>query len=157
LVFRSYTEDVFTINTPDIKQPTQFVQIGETIKGTKFKVVSFTQKNATRDLGGSQVESDVSELLVENTENGQKLVLPKDVTVDSGESTVVLTYQFDGSEIRLKRDQEFKLPPKKDTTYRLVETNLQGAVILIVETGEKVIVPPAAIAQPVDVLPNTQS
>ncbi len=144
LSFRSYTEDTFTVNTNDIRQPTQFVAIGNQINNTKLKVLSFALKSETRDLGnGTQVEKDVSELVVENIENGQKFTLIKDTVVDTGDSTVILGYGFDNSEISLKRDQEFSLPPDASTKYRLVETRMDGAVIEKVGAGEKIIVPPA--------------
>ncbi|MFQ3577814.1 MAG: Amuc_1099 family pilus-like system protein, partial [Verrucomicrobiia bacterium] len=144
LEFRSYTEDVFTINTVDVRQPTQFLQIGDEIRGTPFVVERFERKTIMRDLGGSQVEADVSELTIKNEQTGQELVLVLGVRTDAGESTVILGFRYDDSEIRLKRDETFTLPPRNDVTYRLVETRLEGAVIVNTTTGEKIVVPPAS-------------
>ena len=44
LVFASRTEDTFGINTIDLKQPTQFVKIGDTIAGTHFRVAKFRRR-----------------------------------------------------------------------------------------------------------------
>ncbi len=144
LEFRSYTEDVFTINTIDVKQPTLFLEIGEEIRGTPFVVERFERKTEMRDLGGSQVEADVSELTIKNPETGQELKLVLGVRADVGESTVILGYRYDDSEIRLKRDETFTLQARDKVTYRLVDTRLEGAVIENIETGEKNVVPPAA-------------
>ena len=37
--------DTFAINTSDLKEPTQFLKLGDTIRGTKFKIVKFTEKS----------------------------------------------------------------------------------------------------------------
>src|SRR5256886_898352 len=39
LVFSSRVGDSFAINTIDLKRPTQFLKVGDLIKGTRFKVV----------------------------------------------------------------------------------------------------------------------
>src|SRR5207253_4859111 len=55
LVFASRTEDTFGINTIDLRQPTQFVKIGDTIVGTHFRVAKFTEKTA-KDRYGTDID-----------------------------------------------------------------------------------------------------
>ena len=55
LVFASRTEDTFGINTIDLKQPTQFVKIGDTIAGTHFRVAKFREKTA-KDRYGTDID-----------------------------------------------------------------------------------------------------
>src|SRR5437868_12487840 len=44
LVFSSWVGDTFAINTIDLKQPTQFLKVGDAIKGTRFKIAKFQEK-----------------------------------------------------------------------------------------------------------------
>ncbi len=44
LMFSSWVGDTFAINTIDLKEPTQFLKIGDTIAGTRFKIVKFERK-----------------------------------------------------------------------------------------------------------------
>jgi hypothetical protein len=60
----------FTINSKDLKSRTQFLKIGDAIEGSPYKIVSFEKKMETKN----EMENDVSELVIENTETGQKLV-----------------------------------------------------------------------------------
>ena len=62
-VFASRTEDTFGINTIDLKEPTQFVRIGDMIAGTPYRVSTFKEK-FERNKYGTNV--DVSELILEN-------------------------------------------------------------------------------------------
>src|SRR6266704_236766 len=62
-VFSSWVGDTYAINTIDRRQPTQFLRIGETIRGTLFKLVKFKEKNEKSKYG---TDVDVSELTLEN-------------------------------------------------------------------------------------------
>src|SRR5438105_9173765 len=44
LIFSSNVEDTFGINSVDHRMPTQFLKIGDLVKGTKFKIAGYTQK-----------------------------------------------------------------------------------------------------------------
>src|SRR5436309_515278 len=65
LVFSSWVGGTFAINTIDFKQPTQFVKVGDSIKGTRFKVVKFREKYESNKYG---TNVDVSELTLEQEE-----------------------------------------------------------------------------------------
>src|SRR6476620_7418408 len=70
LVFSSWVGDTFAVNTIDFKQPTQFVKVGDSIKGTRFKVVKFQEKSEKNKYG---TDVDVSELTLEQVETKQQL------------------------------------------------------------------------------------
>src|SRR5438034_1524226 len=103
LVFASRTEDTFGINTIDLKQPTQFVKIGDTIAGTHFRVGRFTEKTA-KDKYGTDI--DVSELILENTETHEQLTLVKEKVAISPESVATFVYSWrERREFVVKKDQ----------------------------------------------------
>jgi hypothetical protein len=128
LVFASRTEDTFGINNIDLKQPTQFVKIGDTIAGTHFRVGKFTEK-WTKDRYGTDV--DVSELILENTETHEQLTLVKEKVAISPESVASFVYSCrDRREFVVKKDQEFSLPPQGDVRYKLIDVQPAKAVIV---------------------------
>ena len=128
LVFASRVEDTFGINTIDLRQPTQFVKIGDTIAGTHFRVSKFTEK-AAKDKYGTDV--DVSELTLENTETHEQLTLVKERVAISPESVATFVYTWrERREFTVKKDQEFSLPPETDIRYKLTDVQPTKAVIV---------------------------
>src|SRR6184192_278233 len=128
LVFASRTEDTFGINTIDLKQPTQFVKIGDTVAGTHFRVAKFTEKTA-KDRYGTDI--DVSELTLENTETHEQLTLVKEKVAISPESVATFVYSWrERREFVVKKDQEFSLPPQGDIRYKLIDVQPAKAVIV---------------------------
>ncbi len=150
LVFTSYTEDVVTINTIDIRQPSQFLEVGQEVRGTKFRIAKLEPKTEERNLGGSTIEVDISEVTLENTETGETFVLVRERITDLGEGFVVLKYLLDDSEIRLKRNEEFTLPPDNALRLQYKEVRDANAVIVNLETGEEFLVPPVEVDQPTE-------
>jgi hypothetical protein len=127
LVFSSRTEDTYGINTIDLRQPTQFVKIGDTIAGTHFKVARFTEKTAKDKYGTDQ---DVSELTLENTETHEQLTLVKERVAISPESVATFVYSWkERHEFMVKKDQEFSLPPDTEIRYKLIDVQPTRAVV----------------------------
>ena len=127
LVFASRIEDTFGINTIDLKQPTQFVTIGDTIAGTHFRVAKFTEKSVKDRYG---TDEDASELILENTETHEQLTLVKEKVAISPESVATFVYSWrDRKEFVVKKDQEFSLPPQGDIRYKLIDVQPTKAVI----------------------------
>ncbi|PYL03274.1 MAG: hypothetical protein DME32_04385 [Verrucomicrobia bacterium] len=127
LVFASRIEDTFGINTIDLKQPTQFVTIGDTIAGTHFRVAKFTEKSVKDRYG---TDEDASELILENTETHEQLTLVKEKVAISPESVATFVYSWrDRKELVVKKDQEFSLPPQGDIRYKLIDVQPTKAVI----------------------------
>ncbi len=128
LVFASRTEDTFGINTIDLQQPTQFVKVGDTIAGTRFKVLSFTEKYEP-DKYGTNV--DVSELKLENMDSFEQLTLVKERVAISPSSIATFVYGWkERREFSVKKDEEFSLPPQTEIKYKLIDVQPNKAVIV---------------------------
>lgn len=140
LVFMARPDnDTFQINVVDVRgQPTQYRKVGEMIEGTKFKVLSFEEKFAEDTYGTRQ---EVSEVTVENTETGARVVLAKERMANSPDSYALFAFQWNKSEKRVKKDGVFTLEPEPEKHYKLIDITASEAVIESVETGEKLTIP----------------
>jgi hypothetical protein len=128
LVFASWVDDTFAINTSDLKEPTQFLKIGDSIRGTKFKIVKFTEKHDTNKYG---TRVDVSELTLENRETQEQLSLVKEKIMISPESVANFVYEWgERKEFAVKKDQEFSLKPEEQIRYKLIDVQPGKAVIV---------------------------
>ena len=129
LVFASRAGDTFTLNSADLKEPTQFLQLGDTIAGTRFRLVDFVEKSATNPATGGA--DDVSELTLENQDTGERLTLVKEKVMISPESVANFVYTWgQRREFSVKKDQEFSLPPQQEIRYKLVDVQPDKAVIV---------------------------
>ncbi len=151
LVFSARVGETLQINTLDLDAPTQFLKVGDAIKGTKFRVVDFKPVEKVDVSVG--IRRDVSEVTVENTETKERVILVKEQTVDSPDSFALLAYLWEpGREFSLKKGQEFSLNPEPNVKYRLVEFSAEGAVIVPVAKPDQRIalgkLPPAAAPRP---------
>jgi hypothetical protein len=128
LVFASWVDDTFALNTSDLKEPTQFLKIGDSIRGTKFKIVKFTEKHEPNKYGTS---IDLSELTLENRETHEQLSLVKEKIMISPESVANFVYIWgERREFAVKKDQEFSLKPEEQIKYKLMDVQPGKAVIV---------------------------
>jgi hypothetical protein len=128
LVFSSWVGDTFAVNTTDLKQPTQFLKVGDVVKGARFKIVKFQEKYQPNKYG---TNVDVSELTLEQVETKQQLTLIKEKVAMSPESVATFVYTWGGRrEFRVRKDQEFSLKPQEQIKYKLVEIEPAKAVIV---------------------------
>jgi len=128
LVFSSWVGDTYQINTIDFKQPTQFLKAGDTIKGTRFKIVKFLKKYQPNKYG---TNVDVSELTLEQEETKQQLILVKEKVAMSPESVATFVYTWGGRrEFQVRKDQEFSLKPQEEIKYKLIDVQPTKAVIV---------------------------
>ena len=128
LVFASWVDDTFAINTSDLKEPTQFLKIGDSIHGTKFKLLNFEEKHQANQYG---TDLDVSELTLENQETHEQLKLVKEKIMISPESVATFVYSWgERREFAVKRDHEFSLKPEEQIKYKLVDVQTDKAVIV---------------------------
>jgi hypothetical protein len=135
LVFSSWVGNTFAINTIDMKQPTQFVKVGDSIKGTRFKVTKFTEKSEKNKYG---TNIDVSELTLEQEETHQPLTLVKEKVAMSPESVATFVYTWGGrEEFQVRKDQEFSLKPQENIKYKLIEVGPTKAVIVNSQQADK--------------------
>jgi len=149
LLFNAYDGDVkkpeaitFQINTVDVNQPSQFVKIGDTIAGTKFKVVKFEFKQVLDPNTGSN--TDVSELTVQNTETGDLVVLVLEKMANSPDSYALFRYLWNNTQFQVKKGKQFALPPESTpqntVRYTLLDITDTSASVQT-PTGEKVTAP----------------
>jgi hypothetical protein len=127
-IFSSWVGDTYAINTIDHRQPTQFLRIGETIRGTLFKLVKFKEKNEKSKFG---TDVDVSELTLENAENKDELTLTKGKTTTSPESVANFLYTWGGDQrFSAKKGQEFSLKPQTEIKYKLIDVQPNKAILI---------------------------
>jgi hypothetical protein len=135
LVFASWVGDTFALNTNDLKAPTQFLKIGDAIRGTKFKIVKFTEKYDTNQYG---TKIDVSELTVENRETGEQLTLVKEKVMISPEAVANFVYEWgERKEFAVKKNEEFSLKPMDQIKYKLINVLPDRAVIIDTQKPER--------------------
>jgi hypothetical protein len=104
---------------------TQFRAINEMIEGTPYKVTGYNPKKETRN----DIEYDLSELTIENTETGNTLVLVYRKEANDPTSFAKFLYLYDNSEFTVKKDDEFSLVPQPDHKYKLIDINAEKATI----------------------------
>ena len=128
MMFSSWVGDTFAINTIDLKQPTQFLKVGEVIPGTRFKIVKFTEKYEPDKYG---TDVDVSELLLEHEQSKEQLTLVKEKIAMSPESVATFVYSWaERHEFEVRKDQEFSLKPREEIKYKLMDVKPTKAVIV---------------------------
>jgi len=136
LMFSSWVDDpatgqTFGINTIDLKQPTQFVKVGDVIPGTRFKLLNFTEKYKPNQYG---TNVDVSELALEHEESKEHLTLIKEQVAISPESVATFAYSWPAGqparEFQVRKDQEFSLKPQEEIKYKLIDVQPAKAVIV---------------------------
>jgi len=126
-------DSTYTINALDIKSRTQFLKIGETIKGAPYKVLAYEKKSETKN----EIEVDVSELTIENTDTGQKIVLVFNREANDPTSFGEFVYLYDNSKFRWKKDEEFSLKPDDGKKFKLIDISANEAQIQDLSTKEK--------------------
>lgn len=126
----------FQINTVDLRQPSEFLKLGEMVPNTKFKLDKFEFKEELNPNTGEK--TDVSELTLVSTETQDTVVLVLAKVTNSPDVYGLLEYQWPqpAQDIRVKKLQEFALKPETDKRYKLVDISETEAVIQL-PTGEK--------------------
>jgi hypothetical protein len=128
LLFSSWVGDTFAINTIDLKEPTQFLRLGQTIRGTHFKLVKFKEKHEKNKYG---TDVDVSELTLAQKETGEELCLVRERTAISPQSVASFVYTWGGKrEFQVRKDHQFSLPPHREIKYNLIDVKPSKAVIV---------------------------
>jgi len=149
LLFNSYDGDPkkdkpeemnYQINTLDVRQPSQFLKLGEMVAGTKFKLQGFQYKTTLNP--STSEETDVSELTVLNTETNDTVVLPLARVTNSPDYFALFEYRWPQPPqmIRVKKGQEFVLKPNIQEKYKVVDIKETEALITL-PSGEKYTAP----------------
>jgi hypothetical protein len=128
-IFASRTKDKFGINSVNESEPTQFLKVGDVIRGTDFKIMKFTEKKERNQYG---MKMDVSELLLEHQQNHAQLTLVKGQIATSPQSVATFVYTWGGrKEFQVRKDQEFPLATAEgNRTYKLIDVRPDKAVIV---------------------------
>ena len=129
LIFSSSVGDTYAINSVDQRMPTQFLQVGEMVAGTKYKLAAYTEKYDTDKYGTTM---DVSELTLEQVDSHDLVTLVKERRATSPESVANFLYTWDGAEqaFAVKKDQEFSLKPLEEIKYKLLDVQPAKAIII---------------------------
>jgi len=139
LKFAAYDESSFQINTLDVRQPSQFVKLGEIIPGTKFKVIKFDKKTVSNPQTGA--ERDISELTVQHSETEEMVTLVLDTVVNSPDSYAEFRYLWNNTVLRVKKEGKFVLQPETDVEYKVVDISDNEAVIKNLKTSAEIKIP----------------
>lgn len=127
-MFSSRVGKTFAINAIDQSEPTQFLKIGDVIRGTEFKLVNFTEKHGRNQYGTT---TDVSELVLEHQQSKTQVALVKEQVATSPQSVATFVYTWGGRyEFEVRKDQEFSLKPLEGIKYKLVDVQPNKAVIV---------------------------
>jgi len=127
-VFSSRAGNKFGINSIDLNEPSQFLKVGDIVRGTNFKIVNFTEKSARNQYG---TNDDVSELLLEHQQTHVQVTLVKGKVATSPQSVATFVYTWGGRrEFEVRKDQEFSLKPNEEIKYKLVDVQPDKAVIV---------------------------
>jgi hypothetical protein len=136
MVFASHVGETFTINTTDLKEPTQFLKLGDKITGTEFRIVKFEEKHQNNAATGG--EDDVSELTLEHETTREHITLIKEKVAVSPESVATFQYSWGTlKEFPVRKEQEFSLPPREEIKYKLVDVQPEKAVIVNTQKPEE--------------------
>jgi len=131
-MFSSWVGDTFAINAIDQSEPTQFLKKGDTIRGTGFKIVKFTEKSERNQYG---TNIDVSELLLEHPNSPAQVTLVKGKVATSPQSVAAFVYTWGGRrEFEVRKDQEFPIATAEgNRMYKLIDVQPGKAVIVSTE------------------------
>jgi hypothetical protein len=138
LIFKVRDGDTMQINTVDLRQPSQFLTVGNKIEGTKFEIIKLDKKQGVNSLG---IDTDVSEATIRNIETKAEIILVLGVIADSPDTYALFKYLYDNTEFKVKKDGDFQLKPDDKTTYKLIDINNNEAVITNTATGAKITIP----------------
>jgi hypothetical protein len=146
LIFTGSPDDgqTFTVNTKERGGRTRFVERGQMIEGTPYKVISYEKKTETKN----EIEIDVSTLMIEKTQTGQRVILTANKEANDPTSFGEFLYTWhapnqEASRFTVRKDDEFTLSPETDRKYKLIEISEKEAVIEDEISGEPHRIPPA--------------
>jgi hypothetical protein len=127
-MFSSRMKDTFGINDIEQSEPTQFLKVGDVVRGTNYEIVKFTEKHERNQYG---INEDVSELLLEHQQTHAQVTLVKKKVATSPQSVATFVYTWGGRrEFEVRKDQEFSLKPNEQIKYKLVEVQPDKAIIV---------------------------
>jgi len=135
-IFSSRIGDKFGINDIDQSELTQFLKVGDVIRGTDFKILKFTEKSERNQYG---INADVSELLLEHQQTHVQVTLVKEKVATSPQSVATFVYTWRGRrEFEVRKDQEFPIATAAgNRMYKLTDVQQGKAVIVSTEKPDE--------------------
>ena len=138
LLFNSYDGDPkkdkienfsFGINTIDLKQPSEFLKIGDKVSRTNFQLQKFEHKTKLNPNTGE--DEDVSELTLFNAETNVTVILILNRVTDSPDYFMKFVYKWTNPpiEFTVKKLGEFALKPNVTEKYKLIDSGEEKALI----------------------------
>ena len=130
----------FGVNTLDLKQPTQFLKLGQSVAGTPFKLEKFVFKS--RHNLKTDIDEDASELTLLNTQTQDVVVLVLNRLTDSPNYSMkfIYTWENPAKEFIVRKLGDFPLNPTKEI-YKLVDS-LEGKAVIKLPDGQQIEVLP---------------
>lgn len=119
----------FQLNTIDLKQPSEFLKIGEKVSRTNFQLKKFEIKSQLNPK--TEEQEDVSELTLYNAETDVTVVLILNRVTDSPDYFMKFVYKWPNPpiEFTVKKLGEFVLKPNITEKYKLVDSSEDKALI----------------------------
>ncbi len=119
----------FQLNTIDLKQPSEFLKIGEKVSRTNFQLKKFEIKSQLNPK--TEEQEDVSELTLYNAETDVTVVLILNRVTDSPDYFMKFVYKWPNPpiEFTVKKLGEFVLKPNVTEKYKLVDSSEDKALI----------------------------
>lgn len=136
----------FQINFQDLKGAarTQYKKTGEQIADAPYKIVRYTAKPGPY---GVNVKGDLSELTIENTNTGDKLVLVYNQETNDPTSFGEFRNLLTGEVKTLKKGEQFVIPPDS-AKFKLIDINQDSAQIQDLATGKTLRISKSATPSP---------
>lgn len=139
ILFAQRTGQTFQIETIDSPRPTQFLKLGDTIKGTNFEIAKFEEKFITNPATGGQ--TDKSELIIRDKETGREIKLVIEQVANDPDSSAMLRDLWAAKSFKLAKGEEFALEQDANSKYLLVDVNPEQAVIRDLSSGKEITLP----------------
>lgn len=124
----------FQLNFLELKGAarTQYKKLGDAIEGAPYKIAAYKENKFTDDRG---VPVDRSELTLENTDNGDSLVLVKDKQTDDPRSEGTFLNQITKETFVKKKGDTFLLKPDQ-IEFKIIDITSDSAQIQDTTTGQ---------------------
>ena len=114
------------------------IKPGERVPGLPFKVAGVRVKKGFEKDTGQPL--DLTELTLQNTDTGRKIVLRRGLAASSPDATAVLLFKLDNTQIPVRLGQQFSLPRDPQTKFEVIDIRPTQVVLKIVDSKQTVTV-----------------
>ena len=126
----------FQINTV-LKKRTEFLNLGDMVPGTNFKLEKFEYKTQLNPNTGAQ--EDISELTLRNIETKAPIILVLNRVANSPDYFMRFIYKWPNPplEFTVKKLGEFRLKPNVNDVYKLIDSQ-EGKALIQTPDGRQI-------------------